>query len=1232
MSPAPAKAVEPSPRQSVTPRPTPPREIASPRPVEQRSTLTARPGMGNAAVSAMARSVAAAPPAVASPVSPLPTAPTPIGVSNAVIAAAALAPVPVSPPMPGAKSAVTSLAQPATTSAAAAGDATAHPAPTTAASAPASAKGGASAAPAPGEGKAAGHAAAPAAAAAPGKAGGHEKAAAPAAVSPREAIGPAVAAVHHRAARARTHRPAGVAVASAQAAAISSKTEQKRAAAAQTVSNLGSATDQTKPVPRDEFKTKLKKAIEDATPKPTTESEADKVMKTGAADARATVSGQLTTERDAATGPLKSQSETASDVPPSSQPAPSETALQPEQTGAPPAPVSPASIAPAPLPPEKLDYSSDRGPTDKAMAENNVSKEQLEKGNEPAFGKTLDARANVEQHEAGVEARYRQSETKVQDHAKGAAQAELAKGIGAIHGSRLLHVGQVAGQQVGTKTKNALERQRITDTINGIRDETRLKVAEILSTMDSEAAKIFEDGLTLAEQAYKDTFEEEKGGVGTWLTTWGDDWKELIESSLGKARIKYLQEIDAAVDQVVALVDGKLAAAKARVATGRKQVDDFRNGLDTSVQHFADEAMEAVSADFDSMGEEIDQRRDALVDKLAQQYKSSYERMSAMENKLREENKSLWERIYDATVGLIKKIIAFKDMLLGILAKAAGVIADIIADPIGFLGNLVTGVMQGVQNFRANIATHLKKGLMEWIFGELGSAGLQLPDEFDLKGIISIVLQVLGLTYANFRIRAVKLLGEPVVAGIEKTAEVFMILATEGVSGLWRFIKEKLEDLKSMVLDAIFDFIKESVIVAGVTWIIGLLNPASAFFKACKAIYDIVMFFINRGSQIIALVNAIVDSIAAIAKGSVGVAATMVEDALAKAIPVAIGFLASLLGLGNIGATVKKIIDKAQAPINKAIDWVIGKAVMLVKAAGKAIGGLLGGKKEDQVHKTDDPQHDAKVELGLGAIDAEQKRLDKEGKISRKDAEQVAMKVKRDHPIFKSITVVSGEGTWDYEYVANAGKKKGEKKVEAEAEHAKNWDEVQKVLKKPVKKRPSIEGYEYYEREERLLIRRHKDDDTLFVPLTVDDDGLIQVNTGKSPRISKPGELADQLGGPKDGYQAHHVVPDEVVRSHVLCKEARARGKPPYNLDNVSNGIMLPCTEKARRKEPHLPLHSGSHPKWNAHARQKVEDRYEILLAQHGSLAKIPDKKLTPAILAVEIELQDDILTWKIMK
>ena len=134
--------------------------------------------------------------------------------------------------------------------------------------------------------------------------------------------------------------------------------------------------------------------------------------------------------------------------------------------------------------------------------------------------------------------------------------------------------------------------------------------------------------------------------------------------------------------------------------------------------------------------------------------------------------------------------------------------------------------------------------------------------------------------------------------------------------------------------NAIFGFIKEKVIIAGITWIIGLLNPASAFVKACKAIYDVVMFFINRGSQILALVNAVVDSISAIANGAIDVASTWVENALAKAVPVAIGFLAGLLGLGDPSTPVKNTINKARSPINAAMDWVIHQAVKLVKAAG----------------------------------------------------------------------------------------------------------------------------------------------------------------------------------------------------------------------------------------------------------------------------------------------------------
>ncbi len=833
----------------------------------------------------------------------------------------------------------------------------------------------------------------------------------------RRAIAPAASAVHQRAHTAKRHPPAHAAVGAAQSAAIHPQTEQTRGAAVQTVTGLAAAKPQA--VRREEFKARLKQAITDATPQPTTEAQADAVRKEGGAKASQSLKADLRAERDAAVGPMEAAATT--EAPVSGQPAPQVTELHVQPPGPAPALVSPDSVVPAPLPTERLDYSADREPTDRAMAQDDVTQDQLKKGNDPAFTPTLDSRATAEKHEATAAAQYRGQERAVQGAAHAEAGAALAQGLGGIHAGRIAHLGKVGGKQQDLKTRDALKRQEITNRITGIKNNTKNQVDAILKQIDDEAPEIFGSGLARAEKAYDAAFEEAKGGVGTWLTTWGSDWDDLITSALATARAEYMRQVDIAIDEVADLVDEKLKEAKDCVAAGREEVDQFVHGLDGHLRQAGEAARDAVSGDFDAMAAQIDEHRDALVNKLAQQYKESYERMSAREEELREANKSLWQRVYDATVGLIKKIIAFKNMLLDVLARAAGVVSEIIHDPIGFLGNLVSGVMLGLKNFMANIGAHLEQGLMDWIFGALAGAGLQLPKAFDLKGILSIILQVLGLTYANFRARAVAIVGEQVVAGLEHAAGVFKIFMTEGVSGLWEFIKEKVSDLKSMVLDAIFGFVKEKVIIAGVTWIIGLLNPVSAFFKACKAIYDIVMFFVEHASQMVALVNAIIDSVSAIVKGNITAAAARVEDALAKAIPAAIGFLASLLGLGDPSKPVKETIDKAQAPVNKAIDWVIHGAVKLVKAAGNVVKGLSGKRDrgKDTQHE-DDPVKAAKIESGIAYIHRLEQEREKNGKLSGRDAADIVADTRGKHRVFSSISVKHAGDHWLYVYTASA--------------------------------------------------------------------------------------------------------------------------------------------------------------------------------------------------------------------
>ena len=455
-------------------------------------------------------------------------------------------------------------------------------------------------------------------------------------------------------------------------------------------------------------------------------------MKKGGAEASESLKADLGTERDAAVGPMEAAA--ATEAPVSGQPAPPVTELHVQPPGPAPARVSPDSVVPAPLPAERLDYSADREPTDRAMAQDDVTQDQLKKGNDPAFTPTLDSRATAEKHEATAEAQYRGQERAVQGAAHAEAAVALTHGLGGIHAGRIAHLEKVGGKQQDLKTRDALKRQDITNRIASIKNKTKNQVDAILKQIDDEAPEIFGSGLAQAEKAYDAAFEEAKGGIGTWLTTWGSDWDDLITSALATARAEYMRQVDIAIDKVADLIDKKLSEAKDCVAAGRQEVDQFVDGLDGHLRQAGEVARDAVSGDFDAMAAQIDEHRDALVSKLAQQYKESYERMSAREEELREANKSLWQRVYDATVGLIKKIIAFKNMLLDVLARAAGVVSEIIHDPIGFLGNLVSAVMLGLKNFMANIGAHLEKGLMDWIFGALAGAGLQLPEDLRPQG------------------------------------------------------------------------------------------------------------------------------------------------------------------------------------------------------------------------------------------------------------------------------------------------------------------------------------------------------------------------------------------------------------------------------------------------------------------------------------------------------------------
>ena len=73
--------------------------------------------------------------------------------------------------------------------------------------------------------------------------------------------------------------------------------------------------------------------------------------------------------------------------------------------------------------------------------------------------------------------------------------------------------------------------------------------------------------------------------------------------------------------------------------------------------------------------------------------------------------------------------------------------------------------------------------------------------------------------------------------------------------------------------------------------------------------------------------------------GNVSGVVNKINDVLGQMVPIIIGFLASLVGLGGIGQKIRSIVETLQKPVTKALDFVIKTGL---KLAGPIIRGIKG--------------------------------------------------------------------------------------------------------------------------------------------------------------------------------------------------------------------------------------------------------------------------------------------------
>ncbi|MEV6453333.1 hypothetical protein AB0M75_18775 [Streptomyces anulatus] len=762
----------------------------------------------------------------------------------------------------------------------------------------------------------------------------------------------------------------------------------------------------------------VNKAIDSQAPKNL--DEADKFAKSGKADqVKAEVDGKVTDGKESSAKDI----DTATKAPPDTSAAKDKdvTPLTPDAAPGNPGAPSATDAVPEKQPAAVTDFSEGPAGNDQAMADAEVTEEQLAKGNEPEFNEALSAKKTSEADAAKAPAKGKAAEDQQLSTAKQNAAASGAQAMAGLTSTRAAAGKQVDGGKNDTKSKDEKKRAEVTAKLQKVYDGTKKDVEDTLSGLDKKVDSAFTSGEKSARDAftadhksrmkkYKDKRYSGLMGKGRWIKDKFAGLPKAANDLYQESRKLYVSKMQTVISSVADIIGAELGKAKARIAKGRTELKAEVDKLPADLKQFGEEAAKDFAGKFDDLEATVNEKSEQLVQDLAQKYTAALNKIDEEIKKLQEANKGLIDKAKDAIVGAIKTINELKNLLLGILAKAASAIMKIIKDPIGFLGNLVKAVGAGLNLFITNIADHLKTGVVSWLLGTAVKAGLDLPAKFDLKGIIQLIGSMLGLTWDNIRTRVTrKGVPDEAMSAVETSVPVAKNLAAEGPAGAVKEIQAEAGDLKATILGKLTTYLIPTVLIAGITWIISLLNPASAFVRAVKGIIDIVTFIVTQGAQIADFVNAVLDAVIAIANGGQAGVPKLIEAALASSVPLLIGFLAALLGIGGLANKVKSVFQSVSRPVTRAID----KIVDFIAKKGKALWEKRKGKGNDKGNPDGSESVSEKRKLLDAAVESAQGSFSPFAGFSmpQKAAESLIEKVRPLHPKVK-LSITSTFGKW----------------------------------------------------------------------------------------------------------------------------------------------------------------------------------------------------------------------------
>lgn len=557
-------------------------------------------------------------------------------------------------------------------------------------------------------------------------------------------------------------------------------------------------------------------------------------------------------------------------------------------------------------------------------------------------------------------------------HAQDDMRALQAAAEKALADARAGTVAQIGQHTTGVKGSEEQQRAQAGAQMQAIFTRTQQSVDTLLQPLSGNAVARWEAGVAQLSTEFeaslasvKQKIEDRHSGVGGFVTEIGDDLFGLpgwVVLAYDLAEAKFSDGATSLITDISRDVNLVIEDCKKLIDQARKDIETIVHGLPASLQSWAQGEADKLGRQLDQLSQRVDQTQHGLNQDLINRANGAVQTVRERVADLREQAKGLLGKIADAIGEFIKNpakaIINGLLHILGIppasfwalIDKLGDVISGIAAEPMKFANTLMAGVGQGFQQFFHNLPTHLGQALFQWLFSKLGEAGVAMPADFSMRSILTLVLEVMGITWTRIKTILARHIGAENAELLDQAVKLVQVLIDKGPQGVFEMIADQLDP--SMIIDAIKDaaiqYVMEAIITRVTARILMMLNPAGAILQAIEAIYRVIKWVVDNAARIFTLIESIVNGAAQILAGNTSGVANLVENSLVRLMVPVIEFLADYLGLGGIPNAIKNVILGLQSKVEKILDRVIGFVVTKAKALWEAVKSQFKGKGKDE--------------------------------------------------------------------------------------------------------------------------------------------------------------------------------------------------------------------------------------------------------------------------------------------